>query len=171
MIKKEINETAEEWRPIKGYEDRYGISSFGRIVSLNYKNGKHKRILSTRKKENATTITPATVLSASPRKPKTRTICRLVLETFVGKCPRGKEPGHLDGDPTNNRLSNLVYQTRAQRIKQNYKEGKMKAERRNAKFTWTEVCQMRLDFINGMTRMEIRDKYKIEKTMLRKMKK
>ena len=40
-----------------------------------------------------------------------RYIHRLVLEAFVGPCPDGQEGRHLDGDPTNNALSNLAYGT------------------------------------------------------------
>ena len=38
---------------------------------------------------------------------KTVRLHRLVLEAFVGPCPAGMEVCHNDGDPTNNRLSNL----------------------------------------------------------------
>lgn len=36
---------------------------------------------------------------------------RLVLEAFVGPCPPGMECRHLDGDPGNNRLTNLAWGT------------------------------------------------------------
>lgn len=35
----------------------------------------------------------------------------LVLEAFVGECPQGHEARHLDGNPANNRLSNLAWGT------------------------------------------------------------
>lgn len=35
----------------------------------------------------------------------------LVLEAFVGSCPPGMECCHGDGDPDNNRLSNLRWDT------------------------------------------------------------
>jgi len=41
-----------------------------------------------------------------PRKPH-----RLVLETFVGPCPAGMECCHKDGNPMNNRLDNLRWDT------------------------------------------------------------
>lgn len=40
-------------------------------------------------------------------------IHRLVLEAFVGPCPDGMECCHNDGDPGNNRLSNLRWDTKS----------------------------------------------------------
>lgn len=37
---------------------------------------------------------------------------RLVMQTFVGDCPDGMEVCHNDGDPSNNAVSNLRYDTR-----------------------------------------------------------
>lgn len=54
---------------------------------------------------------------------KSRTLCvhRLVLEAFVGPCPDGMECCHNNGDPADNRLENLRWDTissnRADRIK------------------------------------------------------
>lgn len=42
------------------------------------------------------------------------TIHQLVMMTFEGECPEGMETRHLDDDPTNNDLSNLVYGTASQ---------------------------------------------------------
>ena len=36
---------------------------------------------------------------------------RLLLETYVGPCPKGKECRHLDGNPKNNNLENLTWGT------------------------------------------------------------
>jgi hypothetical protein len=36
---------------------------------------------------------------------------RLVLQTFVGPCPEGMECRHLDGNASNNRVSNLAWGT------------------------------------------------------------
>ena len=44
-------------------------------------------------------------------KSHTRHVHRLVLETFVGKPPEGMECCHNDGDPANNRLENLRWDT------------------------------------------------------------
>jgi len=41
---------------------------------------------------------------------------KLVLETFVGPAPVGLECRHLNGDPADNRLCNLVWGTRSQNL-------------------------------------------------------
>lgn len=41
----------------------------------------------------------------------TRYVHRLVLEAFVGPCPKGLQCCHYDGDPANNRLNNLRWDT------------------------------------------------------------
>jgi hypothetical protein len=41
-----------------------------------------------------------------------RKVHRLVLEAFVGPCPPGMECCHNDGNPLNNRLDNLRWDTR-----------------------------------------------------------
>lgn len=50
-------------------------------------------------------------LSVNLRAGVRRLIHRLILETFVGPCPGGMECCHNDGDPTNNALSNLRWDT------------------------------------------------------------
>jgi hypothetical protein len=42
----------------------------------------------------------------------TKLVHRLVLETYVGPCPEGMEACHNDGNPKNNNLSNLRWDTR-----------------------------------------------------------
>jgi hypothetical protein len=39
----------------------------------------------------------------------------LVLTAFVGPCPGGHQAGHLDGNPLNNRLTNLAWTPRRRR--------------------------------------------------------
>jgi len=48
---------------------------------------------------------------------------RLVLETFVGKCPDGMECCHNDGVASNNKLENLRWDTRSNNAKDAVKHG------------------------------------------------
>ncbi len=47
-------------------------------------------------------------------KPHQRMIHLLVLETYVGPCPKSMEARHLDGNKLNNKLGNLKWGTRSE---------------------------------------------------------
>ena len=49
---------------------------------------------------------------------------RLVLLAFVGECPSGMEACHNDGDPSNNNIDNLRWDTRSSNIKDQVKHGR-----------------------------------------------
>lgn len=51
---------------------------------------------------------------------------RAVLEAFVGPCPDGYECRHLDGNPTNNRVENLVWGTPSENMQDRWRHGTMK---------------------------------------------
>jgi len=53
-----------------------------------------------------------------------RYIHRLVLETFMGACPKGMEAMHLDGNPSNNKVDNLQWGTRSQNLRMSNLVGK-----------------------------------------------
>ncbi|MES2156069.1 MAG: HNH endonuclease [bacterium] len=48
---------------------------------------------------------------------------QVVMWAFVGPCPSGMEVAHNDGDPTNNRLDNLRYDTRRGNHMDTFKHG------------------------------------------------
>jgi len=50
-------------------------------------------------------------------------VCRLVLLAFVGPCPEGMECRHLDGNPANNRIGNLVWGTKKENIADKKRHG------------------------------------------------
>ena len=93
----------EQWLDVVGFEGIYQVSNFGRIRSV--KTGKIKE---------------QTVQDNDNRpylglwKNNKQKICRphkLVMEAFVGIRPQGMECCHNDGNPQNNHLSNLRWDT------------------------------------------------------------
>lgn len=104
---------AEVWKPVVGFEGYYEVSDAGRIRSV------------TRKCSNGTTWPGrvrepvaqgkyghlAVMLYRDCRATK-RYVHRAVLDAFIGPCPDGAEACHNDGDPTNNALTNLRWDTR-----------------------------------------------------------
>src|SRR5258706_1418925 len=102
-----------DWKWATGYEGCYKIFTSGEIQSASRSviyNGtislSEEKILKPSTDGNYFTVT----LSKKGKHRKVL-IHRLILETFIGPCPTGKEARHLDGDPSNNKLSNLEWGT------------------------------------------------------------
>ena len=93
----------EEWRDAIGFEGFYKISNYGRILTV--KSNTIKKL--TIDKHDGR---PYCCLWANNKQAQVRPH-KLVLEAFVGKRPIGMECCHNDGNPQNNHLSNLRWDT------------------------------------------------------------
>jgi hypothetical protein len=93
----------ERWRPVIGYESIYEVSDAGRV--RNIKTG-HMKKPTTDKKDGRLFL-----LLWKDGKATIFRVSRIVLTSFVGKCPIGFYGCHNDGDPSNNKLSNLRWDT------------------------------------------------------------
>lgn len=111
-----ISEEGEIWKPVVGYEGRYAVSSFGRLVSLaklierpqgNYI--QPPQIVKPRQNSKRTTHQ-----SNGLYKNNQRTLCyrhRLVAEAFIPNPQQLPIVEHIDCDPTNNNVVNLRWTT------------------------------------------------------------
>lgn len=97
----------EIWKPVKGYEGRYEISSFGRLRSYaqDRKNGKIK----TGNLNLHGYLT--TVLYDGKGNKATYLMHRLVAQTFIDNPFGLPQVNHKDEDKTNNRVDNLEWCT------------------------------------------------------------
>lgn len=94
---------------------------------------------------------PTVTLYRENSKPVVRTVGAIVLTTFVGPCPAGMECCHNDGDPANNALSNLRWDTHASNIadkKQHGTEHQGEAHYR-ARLTERAVMEIRRRYASG----------------------
>jgi len=78
---------------------------------------------------------------------------RLVLEAFVGPCPAGTECCHGDGDPTNNHVENLRWDTHAT----NMAEANCATGSRHgmAKLLEADVIRIRHMVADGVTQLRV----------------
>lgn len=114
----------EEWRPVVGYENRYSVSSLGRIRS-NFDPTRPARspiIMSPRNKRGYLLIT---LCSENGR--RTFFVHRIVASAFIGPSPEGYQVNHKDASKSNNRVPNLEYVTLADNIRHAFSMGLMKA--------------------------------------------
>ena len=97
----------ETWLPIPGYEGRYDVSDQGRVRSwLPCRGMAIPRVLRPGINRGGY---PLVVLYFNGK--TTREVHRLVSLAFIGPLPEGQHTRHLNGNPANNALSNLVYGT------------------------------------------------------------
>jgi hypothetical protein len=67
----------------------------------------------------------------------TRMVHCLVLETFVGPCPKGAECRHLNSDPSDNRLNNLKWGTRSENAQDAIRRGTFSRLRYVGNLNWS----------------------------------
>jgi len=129
----------EEWRNVVGFEGIYEVSNCGQVRSI--LTGKIKK---------------PTINKNDPRpylglwKNNKSIIVRphkLVMEAFVGKRPKGMECCHNDGNPQNNDLSNLRWDTSKNNHADKVKHGTTNRGERcgTAKLTQKQVDEIRQD--------------------------
>lgn len=97
----------EEWRTIKGYEDRYEVSNFGRVRSLN-----NNSILKPFK--NTGDYLGVKLYKNNIRFNKL--LHRLVAQAFIPNPENKPQVNHIDENKTNNIVSNLEWVTAKENI-------------------------------------------------------
>lgn len=103
-----MSATEEVWKDIPGYEGQYQASTFGHIKRLEHVRQSGRRASEKILQPSATGDGHLQVFVGG----KLHTVHSLVLLTFVGPRPSDKPHiRHLDDDPSNNKLSNIVYGT------------------------------------------------------------
>lgn len=116
----------ERWRTVIGWEGYYKVSTLGRVKSLArivvYRNGQ-EHYQPTKMLKPAWNGNYYHVIFSRNRVETLYLVHRLVLETFVSPCPEGMECRHEDGDPTNNKLKNLSWNSHKKNIHDKFRHG------------------------------------------------
>lgn len=108
----------EEWRDVVGYKGYYQISNFGNVKSFYYDSNLGKRLKFLQNNRGYSCVN--LYLNGISKK---LVIHKLVLEAFVGPCPRGMECRHLNGNPQDNQLINLKWGTKSENVLDSMKHG------------------------------------------------
>ena len=142
----------ERWKPVLGYEGTYEVSDHGRLRSkdrvVTFADGRKRRY---RGQQRTTFICKQGYIRATLKiknQPRTFTIHSLVAGAFLGPCPEGLEVCHNDGNPKNNHLNNLRYDTHVANHADRKKHGTSNRGTANGgggKLTEQDVRNIRLD--------------------------
>lgn len=114
--------TTETWRPVVGWEGYYEVSDLGTVRGVERK---------VPHAYSGTITIRSRIIKHHPHPAGHRLVClnrggvgggvtrqvhQLVLEAFVGPRADGMDACHNDGDPANNRLSNLRWDTHSENM-------------------------------------------------------
>lgn len=136
----------EIWASIPGWGEWYEVSTMGRVRSLDrtieaatpFGQIGTRRYTGKLLKTSPASRYPTVSLSA-PGIRRCVAVHQIVALVFIGAKPEGLEVCHNDGDPKNNCLSNLRYDTRSANALDRHKHGTMSStagvEHHNAKLS------------------------------------
>ena len=146
---------------IPGYARKYLIDSAGTIF-----NSKGRTMVGWRNKSGYRCVALRT-----PGTRKCYLVHRLVLLSFVGPCPEGKEGRHLDGNSLNNSLSNLSWSSKRENERDKLTHGtRLVGERATCykgKLSSKDVISIRERIAEGASTRELAEEYKLTKEYLR----
>lgn len=117
----------EQWRAIPKWEGLYEVSDQGRVRSLS-RRVPHRvsgslaisgRVLVQSPKRDGRNLghLVVTLIDSASRRRRVAPVHHLVLEAFVGPRPPGFECCHANDDGTDNRLTNLRWDTRSANVR------------------------------------------------------
>ena len=159
---KESKMNDEIWKDIPGYEGEYQASTCGRIKSLRrkvrgvnpYTGVEFMRTITETILRPGRHCKSGHVSVVLRRNTPGKPVHQLVAITFIGPVPDGKEVLHTNGDPSDNRITNLRYGTRRENILDVYKTG-----RAWRKLTTGDVHKIRELIDQGAPFAQIAQKY------------
>lgn len=159
----------EEWRAIQNYP-YYQVSNLGRVRC--FKKGGRKRIIV----ETPKILKPRAHITNgrlyvqlyNEKGAKTFRIATLVLTAFIGLCPSGMEACHGENGHTDNRLSNLRWDTHANNMVDAVNRGEMShgENHLSAKLTDAQVVEIRTRFNNGERGTDLAVAYQVGKSAI-----
>ena len=148
----------EEIRPVVGYEEYYGVTSFGRVFNL-----LTKREL----RQYQNNCGYYRVCLCLKYNSKFSLVHQLVLQAFEENINNSKEINHIDGCKWNNKLENLEYSTRSRNMLHAFNNGiiisKKGSQRYNHKLNESDVmCILRSE----EKIKDLADKFKVSNTLI-----
>lgn len=147
----------EVWKDIPGYEGKYQASTEGRIRSLDRRVkccGGATRSMKGRVLRPGRYCKAGHVSVVLGHGANGRPVHSLIALTFLGPKPKGMDICHNDGDPTNNRVSNLRYDTRSENNIDISRQSKRKLK-------IEDIAQIKQMLASGVRNTEICKKFQV----------
>jgi hypothetical protein len=106
----------ELWKDIRGYEGLYRVSNYGRIKSLGNDKKRKEKILTS----FINGVGYVLIKLSKEGKQYNHRLHRLVAEAFIDNPLNKPEVNHIDGNKSNNNISNLEWSTRSENVQHSF---------------------------------------------------
>lgn len=145
----------EVWKEVEGFEGYYAVSTLGRVKSLErwvdakacIKAPKGRRIhIRERILRPGITDGRHFVTLWKDHARQIVSVHKLVTAAFLGPMPQGMERCHNDGNPANNRLSNLRYDTPENNAADKRQHG---THLEGSRIAWSKLDERAVEFIRS----------------------
>lgn len=160
-----------EYRPIEGFPG-YRVGDDGTVWTCLVRNGYGTWVVGPEWTVKKTGVVSCGYVGATlycDGKSRSKLVHRLVLEAFVGPCPKGQQACHSpDPTKTNNRLSNLRWASAKDNASDRDVCGTTARGERNgeAKLREADVIEIRRLLVEGELQKTLATKYGVHKSMI-----
>jgi len=163
----------EIWKDIKGYEDKYQVSSFGRVRSLDRDINRKGKILKHCYFSNRYTY--VSLCKEGTRSNKL--IHRLIAQAFIPNPENYPQINHKNGIKDDNRLENLEWVSQSMNMKHAFKTGLIKWTKEmfegennpGSKLNNEKVREIRLKLLQGCKGTELAKEYGVYSSQIYKI--
>lgn len=103
---------------------------------------------------------------------KSHNVHRLVIEAFIGLCPKGKECLHKDGNPKNNNVDNLRWGTRKENCNDTIRHGRTTLGEKNprAKLKRSQVVIIKKELAKNISTKKLGERFNVSKNTIESIK-
>lgn len=167
----------EIWIPIKGYEETHEVSNTGKVRSVDrmIPQGVHERKLNGKELTQFKTNDGYSIISLSrDASCKTKIVHRLVAINFIPNSENKPHVNHLDGNKTNNHVSNLEWATISENaihaFKNKLRVSPFGVDNGNSKMTDESIKEIRRLLNNGTTQVCVAKMFSISQSTVSSIK-
>ncbi len=118
---------SEIWKPVRGWEKNYEISTKGKVRSLRTGNFLKPNLQAGYHRIQLSTVRPTV-------RARRVFIHRLMAETFLHRAPDKQWAAHVNGKRADNRIENIYWATSSENMQDKHKHGTMPVGDKSVKY-------------------------------------